>query len=141
MRRPQTGVLVSSIIKHPLWKPDSLLSFPFDYAILKLASTLDLTNPKVGVVCLPPDDKQTFAGANLTATGWGFTASGVNNPSWTSSSSPVLRGTFLTGISNDECVKTFGPTIGPYHICASGFVNKSSICKGDSGGNFISPMP
>jgi hypothetical protein len=115
--------------------PDSSLGFPFDYAILKLANTIDLTNPKVGVVCLPPDEKQTFVGANLTATGWGFTASGVNNPGWGSSSSPVLRGTFLTGISNDECANIFGQIIGPYHICASGIVNKSSICKGDSGGS------
>ncbi len=113
------------------------MGYPYDYAILKLSITLNINHPLVGVVCLPPDETQTFVGTNLTATGWGLTASGDNNPAWGSSGAKALKGTFLTGISKDECSKSFGSMIGLYHICASGAANKSSVCKGDSGGSYL----
>jgi secreted trypsin-like serine protease len=125
---------VQTYLIHPSWKFNETLKFPYDYAILKLSLTLNVNNPAIGVVCLPFDDNQTYVGANLTATGWGLTASGDTNTNWESSTTTALKGTFLNGISNDVCIGTYGSAIGPYHICASGAANRSSICKGDSGG-------
>jgi secreted trypsin-like serine protease len=126
---------VRSFSIHPFYTFNASLGFPNDLAMLQLNATLNVSNPLIGVVCLPYDDTQTFAGANLTTSGWGLTSSGDNNTLWVKSTTSALKGAFLKGISNEECSKSFGSVIGPYHICASGAANKSSICLGDSGGN------
>jgi hypothetical protein len=51
---------VSSILVHPLYNASN--TFANDFAILTLSSAVPTTNPNVGIVCLPPDVSQTFAG-------------------------------------------------------------------------------
>jgi hypothetical protein len=51
---------VSRILVHPLYNASN--TFSNDFAILTLSSAVPTTNPNVGIVCLPPDVSQKFAG-------------------------------------------------------------------------------
>jgi len=98
---------------------------------LKLSTPVNIPSATTGIVCLPPDLSQTFAGSSLTVSGWGLTSGGGFQ-------SPVLKSAFLSGITNADCLGYFGPgSIGPYHVCAVGNVTSSSACNGDSGGKII----
>ena len=122
---------VSDITIHPLW---NLTAITNDYAILTLSTPVVLSadNPFVGLVCLPPDVTETFAGASLTSSGWGYTTGGDS-----STASNVLKAAFLRGMSNQDCSiaqNTALATFPPSRLCANGFETNSSICSGDSGG-------
>jgi len=70
----ETFINVSSMISHPLYnqaRPDDN-----DFALLRLATPAPISST-VGIACLPPDVTQTFAGTNMTISGWGRTT-GVN---------------------------------------------------------------
>ena len=71
-------------------------------------------------------------GTNLTVSGWGQTQSGY--------ASNVLKAAFMTGMTNNDCaaaVRAPSSFFGPYHLCANGLATQSSICFGDSGGNYF----
>jgi hypothetical protein len=105
--------------------------FAYDYSILRLSTSVTIPSTTTGVVCLPPDVSQTFAGTTLTASGWGLTSGGGFQ-------SPALKSTILSGISNEDCTLYYGVgNIGAWHICAIGNTTGSSACNGDSGGNLI----
>jgi secreted trypsin-like serine protease len=111
-----------------------------DFALLKISTPVNipLTNSGVGIVCLPTDLSQTFVGTKLTVSGWGTTVTPYNFS--TDPYSNVLKATFLTGITNDECKKTWGSdrTITSNMLCAS--VVTSAACHGDSGGKKINTI-
>jgi secreted trypsin-like serine protease len=118
---------VQNILVHPLYNLTNM--FAYDYSILRLSTPVTIPSATTGVVCLPPDVSQTFAGTTLIVSGWGLTSGGGFQ-------SPALKSTILTGISNDDCITYFGVgNIGPWHICAIGNTTGSSACNGDSGGN------
>ena len=118
---------VQSNLVHPNYNPNTLWSN--DYAILKLSTPVNIPSSTTGIVCLPPNVSQTFAGSDLTVSGWGLTSDGGFH-------SPVLKSAFLSGITNSDCLGYFGTgSIGPHHICTVGNVTSSSACNGDSGGN------
>jgi secreted trypsin-like serine protease len=119
---------VQSIVIHPLYNPANF--WAYDYSILRLVRPVTVPSPTTGVICLPPDTKQTFVGTTLTVSGWGLTSGGGFQ-------SPALKSTVLTGISNENCLLYYGTgSIGPWHICAIGNTTGSSACNGDSGGKF-----
>ena len=93
----ETLFQVSNIVVHPLWNRNSLT---YDYAILTLNTPVVISpnTPFVGLVCLPPDVTQTFAGASLTSSGWGYTVGGVS-----ASASSVLKAAYLRGMSDMDC--------------------------------------
>jgi hypothetical protein len=51
---------VSKILVHPLYNASNVLAN--DFAILTLPYPVGNPSPNVGIVCLPPDVSQTFAG-------------------------------------------------------------------------------
>jgi secreted trypsin-like serine protease len=119
---------VQNVFVHPLYNPVNF--WAYDYSILRLATPVTIPSATTGVVCLPPDTTQTFAGATLTVSGWGLTSGGGFQ-------SAALKSTILTGISNSDCLSYFGAgSIGAWHICAIGNTTGSSSCNGDSGGNW-----
>ena len=120
---------VVKITAHPLF--NIKLGGNNDYAILQISPSLNIptTTAIVGIVCLPPDVTQTFEGALTTVSGWGLTSNTNTVPS------PVMKATFLTGISNPDCIakKTGNASITSNMLCA--ISSSSSGCRGDSGGN------
>ncbi len=114
---------VSSVLVHSLYDP---IAIAYDYSILRLSSSVNVAsaNSFAGVVCLPPDTTEQFVGTNLTVSGWGR----FSNE--TTTTSTVLKATFLTGISNTQCSQTFN--VGAYNLCA--LKSGTGSCQGDSGG-------
>ncbi len=71
---------------------------------------------------------QTFAGTNLTISGWGTTSSGGFQ-------SPALKAAFVTGMTNSACSATgYGSGITANMICATTPAIDTDTCQGDSGG-------
>jgi secreted trypsin-like serine protease len=93
----ETFFQVTNITIHPLWNTNAIT---YDYAILTLNTPVVISpnTPFVGLVCLPPDVTQTFAGASLTSSGWGYTVGGVS-----ASASSVLKAAYLRGMSDMDC--------------------------------------
>ena len=115
---------VQSILIHPNYNFANSLAF--DFSILKLATAVVLPSPTAGIVCLPLDVSQTFAGASLTISGWGTTSSsGIQ--------SPALKVATVNGITNTACQANYPQeTLGTYHLCAA--LTNTDTCQGDSGG-------
>ena len=117
---------VLSILSHPLYNVSNTWSN--DFSILRLSRPVTLPSPNAGVVCLPPDPAQTFAGSNLVSSGWGALQ-------FYGSVSPVLKAANMIGLSNADCQPIYAwYPITPAHICAAGNFTQSSTCQGDSGG-------
>ena len=68
-------VNVSDILIHPLALTKAPYILYYNYAILRLNSTVAISpaNPFIGLACLPPVNFQTFNATRLTASGWGVT--------------------------------------------------------------------
>ena len=119
---------VSNIAIHPL---RNKATKEYDYAILTLSTPVVLS-AFVGLICLPPDVTNTFAGASLASSGWGLIAGGG------SITSKVLKAAYLTGMSNLDCslALNIAPAkFAPSEMCVNGYATNSSVCSGDSGGN------
>ncbi len=94
---------------------------------MKLASPVQVSQ-NASIICLPPDVTQTFAGTNLTISGWGRTT-------FNGSQSPALKGAFITGMTNSDCSATgYGSDITDNMICATTPAIDTDTCQGDSGG-------
>ena len=99
----------------------------FDFAILRLASPAPISST-VGVVCLPPDVTQTFAGTSMTISGWGTTSS-------SGSQSHQLKEATVTALTNAACNIPYGNAITANMICAGNPPSfDTDTCQGDSGG-------
>ena len=138
---------ISNILLHPDFKKTFGILVN-DFAILKLATPVK-SSSKPFFVCLPKDDSDLYAGANLTISGWGKTIPTAKN------GSNVLKSAFVRAMQNSECSsiaeKYFNMVIDenypgsphipvsvpPYIICVDGRLSQSSPCHGDSGGLLI----
>ena len=118
-------VNVLSMVTHPSYNSTTQDN---DFALLKLANPV-VVSQNASFICLPPDVTQTFAGANLTISGWGTTSSGGTQ-------SPALKGAFITGLTNAACSTTggYGTSITANMICATTPAVDTDTCQGDSGG-------
>ena len=61
---------VSKVIHHPLFNGTVMTPYPYDIAILKLATPIKTTH---FFVCLPTNDLDLFMGITATTSGWGIT--------------------------------------------------------------------
>ena len=61
---------VSKVIHHPLFNGTVMTPYPYDIAILKLATPIKTTN---FFACLPTDNLDLFIGTKAIASGWGMT--------------------------------------------------------------------
>ena len=114
-------VAVDRIIEHPNYNTRTLDN---DIALLRLTEQLDLSQyDEVGSVCLPADDSKTYVGETATASGWGTTSSGGNQPS-------VLHEVDLP-ILDQSC---FGLDVTDNMLCAGLSQGGKDTCQGDSGG-------
>jgi secreted trypsin-like serine protease len=122
--------LVSKKLEHPSY--NSPKSEAFDYSLLKLSTPVPLPSATAGLVCIPSDTTQTFAGVSLKISGWGYTKAGGTQ-------SPELMVATITGLSNTVCQSKYPQeTIGSYQLCAT-FTN-TDTCQGDSGGIFLNSL-
>ena len=112
------------MVVHPNYNPKTQ---DFDFAILRLATPAPISST-VGVVCLPPDVTQTFAGTAMTISGWGRTTSGGTQ-------SPKLKEATVTALTNAACNIPYGNQITANMICAGNPPSfDTDTCQGDSGG-------
>ena len=119
---------VTEVLIHPMWNPTSML---YDFAILRLNSSVVISHNDIGLACLPNDATQDFNGTKLVASGWGNT----NNSAF--SFSEVLKATYLRGVTTGECSDAFvfPRMVDSFQfICATGKDINSSLCTGDDGG-------
>ncbi|XP_066982820.1 chymotrypsinogen 2-like [Macrobrachium rosenbergii] len=102
-----------------------------DLVLIKLATTLDFSNPVIGPIC-PPRPYNKYYGVNVTVTGWGFSA----NDSKTIPDE--LQEVDLTTINNADCQNAYPDyTITSNMLCAWYPAGGKDACQGDSGGPLI----
>lgn len=126
---------VADLLIHPQW---SLASPQYDYAILKLATSLTVapTNPDIGLACLSFNADQNLTDVRLTTSGWGSTSAGSSNLS------PVLKAAFLRSLSSTNCAAVFGAPAAsagflPGNLLCSVPELNSTTCTGDDGGKIL----
>ena len=138
---------ISNILLHPNYKK-SFGIVQNDFAIVKLATPVK-SSSKPFFVCLPKDDLDQHAGANITISGWGKPIPTAEN------GSNVLKAAFVRAMSNSECSSVMEKYLNMYiqeknlsspHlsvslpssiICVDGHISQSITCNGDSGGLLI----
>jgi len=111
--------------QHPQYDPEN--HNVYDFAILKLSRSVKISD-NVGVVCLPLNHAETFAGLNLTISGWGAIL-------FHGMSSPVLKVAEVLALSPRQCERDFDGMLQPdaeAHLC--GASEDTDTCQGDSGG-------
>jgi trypsin len=114
-----------SIRRHPKYSSSTQNN---DFALLKLATPVRASQ-NASFICLPPVVTQTFAGTNMTISGWGTMSAGGLQ-------SPALKAAFVTGMTNAACSATgYGRSITANMICATTPAVDTDTCQGDSGGN------
>ena len=147
--KKDTIIEVQDYIFHPKYSGDDRPVLINDIALLKL--TVPVRNAK-NFACLPSNDKDEFVGANVTATGWGFTEVIADVPDKQQKPTKVLKSAYFKVISNSVCHAVFDKLMNEYMqkiqpgaphvvvtithdtICADGQISNSQTCKGDSGG-------
>jgi len=107
---PDTDELLPEFLQH-------------DIAIIILENKVDLSDNKIGTVCLPANNQTDYRGKNATAMGWGFTEVG-------SGDSPVLKHENLT-VSQNESKNFLNTTVSEVNGVPQ------DPCKGDSGGPLV----
>jgi len=113
---------VEKVKLHESYKPKQ---YDWDIAVLKLKVEIDLSKHKqVKPICLPADDKKTYAGVTGIATGWGRLYSGGPQPDKLKEVSlPILE---------PSCWGIQGIT--ERMLCAGYKEGGKDTCQGDSGG-------
>lgn len=121
---PVQDFYIENIRVHPGYDPST---FNNDLALIRLATSANLTYVNVKPICLPIDDSLNLDGKFAVITGWGVTNAGQKSPKLLKTSVPV--------ISNEECQKIYYDyaSITKKQICAGGYLGRDS-CGGDSGG-------
>lgn len=124
---------VKKIIPHELYCPDQLLN---DIALLELSQPVSASFPSnktaedpISVIRLASQSPSGFK--VCTVTGWGYTNK-------TESIIPdTLNTVNLQLIEQDNCIVSYGTSIGPGMLCAGGAYGQKSACNGDSGGPLV----
>jgi hypothetical protein len=125
---------VIAITVHPQYEPET---FANDLAIVTLVSPLSENDPRIGTICLPPDDipgriyppRQSSG----VAIGWGSTYFG-GNPSTT------LKQVVLPILDTNKWPCTIFVTNAEGQICAGELSGGADTCQADSGfieNNFV----
>jgi len=124
-----------SIIIHPNFYPPGAFN---DVALLVLSSPADISQPHVGLSCIP-DPSDTFILDGCTVIGWGketFNSAGI---------SAVLRKTVVPLVAHPACQASLqSAKLGPRFrlhesfLCAGGQVGRDA-CTGDGGGPLMCP--
>ncbi|XP_026469741.1 modular serine protease-like [Ctenocephalides felis] len=110
-----------------------------DIAILKLQSILEFS-AIVRPICLEWDfegvEEDFVAGTKGLVAGWGLTTEGGNVSS-------ILKYVILPTVPRQTCLEHSPPDFRPFitadKFCA-GYLNGTSVCKGDSGGGLAIPI-
>jgi len=136
---PTLYVDVEIIVPHPNYEvieDESFIYDNFDFALLKLASQVDLkANPSIKPVCLPTSVSKDYAKDLAIATGWGVTEEDGDILSDT------LQEVEVEVLSNKDCRKNtgYGNHITANMVCAGDLtLGGVDACQGDSGGPLIS---
>jgi len=126
----------SSIIIHPQFYPPGVFN---DIALLVLSMAADVSQPHVGVTCLP-DPSDMFLLDQCTVTGWGketFNSPGI---------SALLRKTVVPIVAHPYCqTQLQNAKLGSRFrlhesfLCAGGKPGKDA-CTGDGGGPLMCPL-
>lgn len=113
---------------HPNYDPDT---FANDIAILTLATPIPANDPRVGIICLPPDDARNSIYPPLkssgVAIGWGSTYFG-GNPSTT------LKQVILPVLEVNKWPCNMFVTYAQGQLCAGQLSGGVDTCQADSGG-------
>jgi len=106
-------------------------TFNNDIAILNLATAIDLSDSRVGLLTLPPNNEEQFAGQTCVITGWGRDGAPNTLPN-------ALRQVDIQVIAQLECNSRMSPVsgalTGPGQICLYDTAASAGSCNGDSGG-------
>jgi len=128
-------ILASSVVIHPDYYPPGVFN---DIALLVLATPADISQPHIGVSCLP-SSSDTFVLDSCTVIGWGKEA--FNSPDISS----VLKKTRVPVVAHGYCQTSLqnmklGPRFRLHEsfLCAGGQVNQDA-CTGDGGGPLLCP--
>lgn len=118
---------VMAITTHPQYNSDT---FANDIAVITLRYPLPDTEPRIGTICLPPDDipgkSHPPINANAVAIGWGSTSFG-GTPSTT------LKQVILPILEANKWPCNVYVTYLPGQICAGVLQGGSDTCQADSG--------
>lgn len=117
------------LITHPKYSRKKVVN---DIALIRLPTPLNYTD-HIDVVGLRIDDKSTYVGKNVTASGFGKTSD-------TSKSSKTLMWTTLTVITNRVCARSYqSGLVDKTKLCTSAGnrIEPHSTCQGDSGGPLV----
>jgi hypothetical protein len=116
-----------AITVHPQYEPDTFIN---DIAVVTLHSSVPENDPRIGTICLPPDD---IPGKNNlpmkisgVAIGWGSTYFG-GNPSTT------LKQVALPILDPTKWPCNLYVTYAPGQICAGELSGGADTCQADSG--------
>ena len=116
-----------AITVHPQYEPDT---FANDVAVVTLSRPLPENDPRIGTICLPPDDVQGRLYPPLKssgiATGWGSTYFG-GNPSNT------LKQVILPILETNTWPCNIYVTYSQGQLCAGELSGGSDTCQADSG--------
>jgi hypothetical protein len=121
-------VPAQSVDMHPQYDPET---FANDIAVVTLASLLPENDPRIGTICLPPDDE--MSGKNYppekssgVALGWGSTSFG-GRPS------TVLKQVMLPVLDTRKWPCNIFATYAQGQICAGQLTGGADTCQADSG--------
>ncbi|XP_045110865.1 trypsin-1-like, partial [Portunus trituberculatus] len=98
----------------------------FDIAIITLKEALNFKLQQIGPICLPSNNKSTYAGVNATAVGWGVTMESGTHPD-------VLMEVQVPIIDQASCASNVNG-LTDNMICAGFNEGGKDSCGGDSGG-------
>ena len=120
---------VVSIDIHPQYEPET---FANDIAILTLATALPENDPRIGTICLPPDDDLSGKSyppekSSGVAIGWGSTSFG-GRPS------TALKQVILPILDTNKWPCNIFTTFNQGQICAGELSGGADTCQADSGG-------
>uniref|UniRef100_T1JFG3 Peptidase S1 domain-containing protein n=1 Tax=Strigamia maritima TaxID=126957 RepID=T1JFG3_STRMM len=115
-------------IVHPKY---NFYTYDNDLALVLLERSLDIKQPHISPICLPPND-ELLIGKKATVTGWGRLSEGGVLPT-------ILQEVVVPIVSNEKCNKMFAAanrpeTIPEIMLCAGYTTGGKDSCQGDSGG-------
>ncbi|XP_056136135.1 transmembrane protease serine 6 [Lampris incognitus] len=106
-------------------------SHDYDLALLRLDRPASaVLAPHVRPACLPPPTHQLEPGLLCWVTGWGALREGGR-------ASNLLQKVDVRLVSEEACVRSYGPLVTPRMVCAGYRSGEKDACQGDSGGPLV----